>query len=81
MTALTRLQALVAKHYEGGEFSYVHELEDARDVPDGLFAFLIDEAHDAAGELNSFRDMVEIAANQLRSLRNALEDEPTNVKV
>lgn len=69
---LTPLQAQVAAHYQGGEFSHIETQDDAQNVGDGLFTFCVNEAGDASdkGELIS---MLNRAIDQLRALVNELE--------
>ena len=69
---LTPLQAMVATHYEGGEFNHIESRHDAQDVGDGLFTFCINEAGDA-GDKSELVNMLNHAIYQLRSLVNELE--------
>ena len=69
---LTPLQAQVAAHYQGGEFSYIETQDDAQDMGDGLFTFCINEAGDA-GDKPELIDMLNRAIDQLRSLVGELE--------
>ena len=69
---LTPLQAQVAAHYQGGEFSHIKTQDDAQNVGDGLFTFCINEAGDTTdkGELIA---MLSRAIDQMRSLVGELE--------
>lgn len=69
---LTPLQAMVATHYEGGEFDHIETRDDAQDVGDGLFTFCINEAGDASDK-GEFIGMLNSAIDQLRSLVGELE--------
>ena len=69
---LTPLQAQVAAHYQGGEFSHIETQDDAQDVGDGLFTFCINEAGDA-GDKAELINMLNRAIDQLRSLVGELE--------
>ena len=71
---LSPLQAQVAAHYQGGEFSYIETQDDAQNVGDGLFTFCINEAGDA-GDKSELVDMLNRAIEQLRSLVVELETE------
>lgn len=71
-TSLTPLQQHVAKHYEGGEFAYITTAAQAKCVGDGLFAFCIAEAGDAADAEELVR-MLWRATDQLRAVCNELE--------
>ena len=71
---LTPLQAMVATHYQGGEFDYIKTRDDAQDVGDGLFTFCINEAGDA-GDKSELVNMLNRAIDQLRSLVSELETE------
>ena len=71
---LTPLQAQVAAHYQGGEFSYIETQDDAQNVGDGLFTFCINEAGDA-GDKPELISMLNRAIDQLRSLVSELETE------
>ncbi len=64
-------QILVRAHYCGGELLYVNTKAELKTCGDGLFRFLMDEAHDAesAGE---FKEMLERAILQLRCLETDL---------
>ncbi len=42
-TPLSRNQRLIADNYGSGEFSYCKTVDEALDVGDGLFAFLLTE--------------------------------------
>ena len=67
----TPLQALVAKHYEGGEFDYLVEVDEAENCDDTLFEFVIREAGDARS-VPMFCAMLETAISQLRRLQGEL---------
>lgn len=69
---LTPLQELVAKHYEGGEFSHITNTAQLDGCGDTLFKFCILEAGDAQlpGDLWG---MLDKAVRQLRSLQGELE--------
>ena len=69
---LTPLQAMVATHYQDGEFDHIESQHDAKDVGDGLFTFCVNEAGDA-GDKAEFIDMLNRAIEQLRSLVGELE--------
>ena len=71
---LTPLQALVAAHYQGGEFDHIETQRDAQNVGDGLFTFCINEAGDA-GDRPELISMLNRAIEQLRSLVGELETE------
>ena len=71
---LTPLQAMVATHYQGGQFDYIETRDDAQNVGDGLFTFCINEAGDA-GDKSELINMLNYAINQLRSLVGELETE------
>lgn len=71
---LTPLQAMVATHYQGGEFDYIKIRDDAQNVGDGLFTFCINEAGDA-GDKSELVNMLNRAIEQLRSLVGELETE------
>ena len=71
---LTPLQALVATHYQGGEFGHIETQDDAQDTGDGLFTFCINEAGDAADKAELI-NMMNRAIDQLRSLVGELETE------
>ena len=71
---LTPLQAMVATHYQGGEFDYIKTRDDAKNVGDGLFTFCINEAGDAGGK-SELVNMLNRAIEQLRSLVGELETE------
>ena len=72
-TTLTPLQQHVAKHYEGGEFAYITTAAQAKCVGDGLFAFCIAEAGDAA-DAEELARMLRHATDQLRAVCNELEE-------
>ena len=72
-TPLTPLQRHVADHYEGGEFAHVKTVEEAELVGDTLFTYAIYEAGDAV-DAEELRGMLDRAINQLRSVRNELDD-------
>ena len=69
---LTPLQAMVATHYQGGEFDHIETQDDAQNVGDGLFTFCINEAGDAGGK-SELVNMLNRAIEQLRSLVGELE--------
>lgn len=69
---LTPLQAMVAAHYQGGEFGHIETQDDAQNVGDGLFTFCINEAGDA-GNKPELISMLNRAIEQLRSLVGELE--------
>lgn len=69
---LTPLQALVAAHYESGEFDHIETQADAQDVGDGLFTFCINEAGDASDKAELIT-MLSCAIDQMRSLVSKLE--------
>ena len=69
---LTPLQAMVATHYQGGEFGHIETQDDAQNVGDGLFTFCINEAGDA-GDKPELINMLNHAIEQLRSLVGELE--------
>ena len=69
---LTPLQAMVATHYQGGEFDHIETQDDAQNVGDGLFTFCINEAGDA-GDKPELINMLNRAIEQLRSLVGELE--------
>ena len=69
---LTPLQAMVATHYQGGEFGHIETQDDAQNVGDGLFTFCVNEAGDA-GDKAEFINMLNRAIEQLRSLVGELE--------
>ena len=71
---LTPLQAMVATHYQGGEFSHIETQDDAQDVGDGLFTFCINEAGDASDK-SELIGMLNRAIDQMRSLVGELEAE------
>ena len=71
---LTPLQAMVATHYQGGEFGHIETQDDAQNVGDGLFTFCVNEAGDA-GDKAEFINMLNRAIEQLRSLVGELETE------
>ena len=70
---LTPLQAMVAAHYQVGEFGYIETQDDAQNVGDGLFTFCVNEAGDA-GDKAEFINMLNRAIVQLRSLVGELRD-------
>lgn len=70
--SLSPTQQYVVDHYEGGEFTYVTSVAQAKTVGDGLFAFCVAEAGDAA-DAEEFTGMLERAIDQLRSLRDEVE--------
>lgn len=70
---LTPLQAMVAAHYQGGEFDHIETQDDAQNVGDGLFTFCVNEAGDA-GDKAEFINMLNRAIVQLRSLVGKLRD-------
>lgn len=65
------LQGLVAKHYEGGEFSHMTGTDELDGCGDTLFSFAILEAGDADNNQELYL-MLEGAINQLRSLQGEL---------
>lgn len=69
---LTPLQAMVAAHYQGGEFGHIESQHDAQNVGDGLFTFCINEAGDASDKPELI-SMLNRAIEQLRSLVGELE--------
>ena len=69
---LSPTQQYVVDHYEGGEFAYITSPEQAKTVGDGLFAFCVAEAGDAA-DAEEFTGMLERAIDQLRSLHDEVE--------
>ena len=71
---LTPLQAMVATHYQDGEFDHIETQDDAQNVGDGLFTFCVNEAGDA-GDKAEFINMLNRAIEQLRSLVGELETE------
>ena len=71
---LQALQALVATHYQGGEFDHIETQDDAKNVGDSLFTFCINEAGDA-GDKSELINMLNRAIDQLRSLVGELETE------
>ena len=72
-TPLTPLQRLVAEHYCGGEYRHIQTQEQADDRMDTLFSFVIREAADCSGPFD-YVGMLDVAINQLRSLRGEFED-------
>lgn len=68
----TPLQALVAKHYAGGEFSHLQFVDDLENCGDTLFSFCIQEAGDA-GTNDHFWHMLTTAIEQLRDLQGELK--------
>lgn len=70
-TPLNELQRRAADHYEGGEFAYITSAEQAKTVGDGLFAFCVVEAGDAA-DAAEYVGMLQHAIDQLRSLLDHL---------
>ena len=71
---LTPLQAMVATHYQGGEFDHIETQDDAQNVGDGLFTFCVNEAGDAS-DMDELIRMLNRAIDQLRSLVGELETE------
>lgn len=69
---LTPLQAMVATHYQGGEFDHITNTTLAQDTGDGLFTFCINEAGDA-GDKPELIGMLNRAIDQMRSLVGELE--------
>ena len=69
---LTPLQALVATHYQGGEFDHIETQDVAQNVGDGLFTFCINEAGDASDKAELIA-MLSRAIDQMRSLVGELE--------
>lgn len=62
--SLNKFQLAAAKVYGGGDFSHVENLDETKDVGDGLFSFLMSEMSD--------KDMdIETA---LYRLRRAIDD-------
>lgn len=72
---LTPLQAMVATHYQGGEFDHIETQDDAQNVGDGLFTFCINEAGDAS-DMDELIRMLNRAIDQLRSLVGELGTAP-----
>lgn len=66
------LQAMVATHYQGGEFDNITNTTLAQDTGDGLFTFCINEAGDASDKAELIA-MLSRAIDQLRSLVGELE--------
>lgn len=64
-------QRLVANTYEDGAYADITVTDDAKDLGDGLFTFLIDEAGDA-GDLEDLDLMIDIAIRQLQDLSLAI---------
>lgn len=73
-TPLNDTQKRVAERYADGEFRYVTTEEAAREVGDGLFFFLIAEAHDVP-DANEFKHAMSDAIHQLGLLRFWIGDE------
>lgn len=69
---LSPLQAMVATHYQGGEFDHITNTTLAQDTGDGLFTFCINEAGDASDKAELI-GMLNRAIDQLRSLVGELE--------
>lgn len=68
------IQALVAKLYADGDFAYIEKTEEAAEVGDTLFEFLVSEANDA-DTITEFQDMLDTVIDQLESLKLALDNE------
>lgn len=63
-------QRFVIGEYVGGEFSDITDPLQAKDVGDGLFTFLLDEANDSE-DLEDFHNMLCRAIGQLQQLERA----------
>lgn len=68
MTKLNDIQRWVADTYDYGEFAHVESLEDAKQVGDTLFLFLLYEAADV-GDMLGYRDRLDTAFHQLDYVR------------
>ena len=79
-SAMNSLQQFVVDHYASGEFKHVTTMEEARDVGDTLFIFVLLEARDAAeGQsdmeaVEDFRKMLLSAAGQLHDFERAVSE-------
>lgn len=73
MTQLTRLQKFVADRYEGGEFSHIETVQEAREVGDTLFLFLVLEAGESDDDVEEFNRMLDTALRQTEDLRRDLD--------
>lgn len=71
-TPLTVIQNQVALHYEAGDFDYIKTVEEARNVGDGLFTFLVHEAGDAENFVE-FVGMLARAAGQINDLTDEMD--------
>lgn len=72
--SLNPQQELVREHYQGGEFAYIETLAQVHKCGDGLFVFLMHEAHDAE-DMAEFDSMLDTAIRQLRSLQGEIRYE------
>lgn len=77
---LNRAQRIVADTYEGGEFAHVQSIDDARDVGDGLFLFLMVELSDDEDCLDQDEAIrrVAVATEQLLDVSMALHSADYN---
>lgn len=72
---LSRYQRIAADAYDDGAHSHVTSIEDAREVGDTLFVFLMAELAESEDceDLDTAIRRVETAINQLTEVRAALE--------
>ena len=77
-TPLNPTQKRVADLYCGGEYNYVTTVEDVDKVGDGLFAFMIHEAHDVP-DLKEFVESLDAALDQVDEVRRAMQEDIENL--
>lgn len=70
---LDALQIAVAADYDGGAHAHITNAEQAKEVGDTLFSFVIAEAGDAQGDAVEAIRMIESAARQLTELAQSLQ--------
>ena len=68
---LNAFQHLVREHYCDGEFAEVETTQQVRDAGDGLFTFLMDEAHEA-DDMGHFHSMLDTAIRQIQEVKQKL---------
>lgn len=68
-TDFNTIQTTIAEQYAGGDMEHVTCVDDVDSCGDGLFAFLIGEASDVDVGAEEFRRRLDIAIDQMQSLR------------
>lgn len=75
---LSAFQLKVLAYYENGEHSYITTMSEVANCGDTMVHFLMNEAHDADGDIEEFSKMLDTALRQLSMLQSDMEAHATS---